>query len=88
MIQGRTERGIEIARRVLESESLREPTHRALMRLLAANDPYTHGYSCIKTSLYANGYSKRCVRRGCRIRIRLLLSLRLASHHTHRQKAL
>jgi TolB-like protein len=37
IVQGRTERGIETARRVLESEPLREPTHRALMRLLAAD---------------------------------------------------
>lgn len=36
IVQGRTERGIETARRVLESEPLRESTHRALMRLLAA----------------------------------------------------
>ncbi len=36
VVHGRTGRGIEAARRVLESEPLREPTHRALMRLLAA----------------------------------------------------
>jgi len=34
--QGRTERGIETARRLLASEPLRESAHRALMRLLTA----------------------------------------------------
>ena len=36
IVQGRTELGIETARRALESEPLREPAHRALMRLLSA----------------------------------------------------
>lgn len=36
IVQGRTELGIETARRVLESEPLRETAHRALMRLLSA----------------------------------------------------
>lgn len=36
IILGQTERGIEIARRVLDSDPLREPTYRALMRLMAA----------------------------------------------------
>jgi TolB-like protein/Tfp pilus assembly protein PilF len=36
IIRGQAERGIEMAQRVLGSEPLREPTHRALMRLMAA----------------------------------------------------